>query len=185
MHKNANGSSGSSVWNKEHVMPQSWYTGKYGNLKGDLHNLRISNAKINSDRGSDKFTTGKGKYLAKSNGGFYPGDDHIGDVARISMYMMTIIPDVITINRLLTNGSIQTLLEWHEIDPVDDFEIKRNDVIFKYQLNRNPFIDNPDFANLIWGTQTRQTLSVVESIIDNLTYEISLENISFKREYII
>ncbi|MFP4478854.1 MAG: endonuclease [Candidatus Izemoplasmatales bacterium] len=36
-------------------------------------------------------------------------------------------------------------------DPVDDFELNRNNVIYDYQGNRNPFIDNPEYVDLIWG----------------------------------
>jgi endonuclease I len=44
-------------------------------------------------------------------------------------------------------------LEWNEFDPVDDFERHRNEVLYSYQGNRNPFIDYPEFANLIWGEE--------------------------------
>ena len=43
------------------------------------------------------------------------------------------------------------LLEWHELDPVSEKEINRNNIIFDdYQHNRNPFIDHPEFAARIW-----------------------------------
>jgi hypothetical protein len=48
-------------------------------------------------------------------------------------------------------GRLSTLLEWNEQDPVDAFERRRNQTIFNWQQNRNPFIDYPEFANLIWG----------------------------------
>ena len=44
-----------------------------------------------------------------------------------------------------------TLLQWHQQDPVDDPEIQRNDRIYYYQENRNPFIDHPEFVDLIWN----------------------------------
>ena len=43
------------------------------------------------------------------------------------------------------------LLEWHELDPVDEFEIQRNERCYSVQKNRNPFIDHPEFADMIWG----------------------------------
>ena len=43
------------------------------------------------------------------------------------------------------------LLEWNEEDPVSALELTRNDVISSYQGNRNPFIDNPYLATLIWN----------------------------------
>lgn len=42
-----------------------------------------------------------------------------------------------------------------EIDPPDDFERHRNDVVYSYQDNRNPFIDHPEFVEDIWGDPTR------------------------------
>ena len=43
------------------------------------------------------------------------------------------------------------LLEWNELDPVDAGEEYRNDYIETIQGNRNPFIDNEDYAEAIWG----------------------------------
>ena len=52
-------------------------------------------------------------------------------------------------------GILTDLLEWHHLDPVDDFEIKRNDILYRnYTYNRNPFIDFPDWVDYIWGTVT-------------------------------
>ena len=48
-------------------------------------------------------------------------------------------------------GELSVLLQWHEDDPVDDFERQRNDVVFNYQGNRNPFVDNPDWVDCIFG----------------------------------
>jgi len=46
---------------------------------------------------------------------------------------------------------LDVLLQWNLDDPVDDFERNRNEVIFTYQHNRNPFIDYPEFVPLIWN----------------------------------
>lgn len=49
-------------------------------------------------------------------------------------------------------GVLSTLLEWHKLDPVDEFEIHRNNLIYNnYQNNRNPFIDFPCWVDVIWG----------------------------------
>ena len=45
------------------------------------------------------------------------------------------------------------LLEWHANDPPDDFEMNRNNIVYTWQFNRNPFIDQPDLADFIWGSQ--------------------------------
>ena len=43
------------------------------------------------------------------------------------------------------------LLKWNDLDPVDQLEINRNNEVYKIQGNRNPFIDNSDYADMIWG----------------------------------
>ena len=48
-------------------------------------------------------------------------------------------------------GTLELFLEWNAADPVSDFEIQRNNIIYGAQGNRNPFIDNPYLATLIWG----------------------------------
>tara|TARA_B100001113_G_scaffold131034_1_gene107142 strand:- start:415 stop:933 length:519 start_codon:yes stop_codon:yes gene_type:complete len=48
-------------------------------------------------------------------------------------------------------GKLSSLLDWHLSDPVDDFEINRNEIIFGFQENRNPFIDHPNLVNYLWG----------------------------------
>ena len=53
-------------------------------------------------------------------------------------------------------GLIQDLLEWNELDPVDEYEIHRNNILYNnYTNNRNPFIDFPQWANIIWGGDTK------------------------------
>jgi endonuclease I len=42
------------------------------------------------------------------------------------------------------------LLKWHESDPVCEFDIARNARSYTYQNNRNPVIDHPEFADMIW-----------------------------------
>ena len=49
-------------------------------------------------------------------------------------------------------GVIDDLLEWNKLDPVDEFELHRNNLCYNnYTNNRNPFIDFPEWADLIWG----------------------------------
>ena len=52
-------------------------------------------------------------------------------------------------------GILTDLLAWHHLDPVDEFEIHRNNILFNsYTKNRNPFIDFPEWVDYIWGTAT-------------------------------
>ena len=50
-------------------------------------------------------------------------------------------------------GKLCTLLQWHLDDAVTDGERARNDVIFSWQGNRNPFIDHPEYVMSIWGSE--------------------------------
>ncbi len=67
------------------------------------------------------------------------------------------ISKVITLDVWETSGDafmglLDSLLEWHLEDPVDDLERRRNTVVFLFQGNRNPFIDHPEFAGIVYGT---------------------------------
>lgn len=48
-------------------------------------------------------------------------------------------------------GSLSALLAWHASDPVDDFERARNDEVFQWQGNRNPFVDNPEWVDCLYN----------------------------------
>lgn len=49
------------------------------------------------------------------------------------------------------NWYIAMLLNWHQLDPVSQREIDRNNSVFNIQKNRNPFIDHPEWVGLIWN----------------------------------
>lgn len=52
-------------------------------------------------------------------------------------------------------GILTDLLAWHHADPVDQYEIHRNNLIYNnFSKNRNPFIDFPEWADFIWGSVT-------------------------------
>ncbi|MCH2105637.1 MAG: endonuclease, partial [Planctomycetes bacterium] len=48
-------------------------------------------------------------------------------------------------------GMLEVLIQWHHEDPVDDFERRRNDVVYSYQGNRNPFVDHPEWVDCLFG----------------------------------
>jgi len=135
---------GGTTWNREHVWPQSYLNGA---SVSDLHNLKPASNSINSSRGNKPFRDSVNSHYGSVTGGWFPGNDDKGDIARILFYMVTRYSQL----NLSTMGILATLLEWHEDDPVDDFERNRNDVIYSYQKNRNPYIDYPELVDLIWS----------------------------------
>lgn len=146
------------TWNREHTWPQSRlgvyvsYDEDFPSKATDIHNLKPADPGENASRSNDYFST-------VSGADFYePRDEVKGDVARILFYMttmyfdLTLNDDELSTTNSKTMGMLSMLIEWNELDPVDDFERNRNEVLYSYQGNRNPFIDYPEFVNLIWGT---------------------------------
>ncbi|MDT8393387.1 MAG: endonuclease [Bacteroidales bacterium] len=159
---------GADEWNREHVWAKSH--GDFGNdppCGTDAHMVRPSDVSVNADRGNKDFDEG-GQQHPEATGCFFteytwePRDEVKGDVARMILYMDVRYegdngePDLTAVDAVNTapapeHGRLSTLLEWHEQDPPDDFEINRNNVVYIYQQNRNPFIDHPGFVYDIWG----------------------------------
>ncbi|MFT7157885.1 MAG: endonuclease I [Parvicella sp.] len=130
------------VWNREHVYPQSMIN---TTAKGDLHHLRGCDGVINGNRGSLSFAAGSGSYGTVS-GGWYPGDEWKGDVARMVFYVY------LRYNEPIADiGNLSLLLQWNVDDPVSTFEQQRNGLIQNAQGNRNPFIDQPYLATFFFG----------------------------------
>jgi len=172
---------GGNFINREHVWAKS-----HGNfvdwmpMYSDVHNLKPADASVNVARSNKDFDNG-GVQHSEATGCYYTDstwearDEVKGDIARIIFYMSTryegdngeIDLEVVDWNNTYPNaqhGKLSTLLQWNLLDPPDEFERNRNNVIYSFQQNRNPFIDNPEFAQLIWGGETASQLS-----IDNLT----------------
>lgn len=146
----------------------------------DIHHIRPVSGDYNSKRSNAAFApiygpknalttipyvSGQTSYI--SGNVMEPADDIKGDVARIVMYMYmhyssSIAGDgnkysflgAMNIHYIMgpnQTESFQLLRLWNAIDPVCEDEIKRNEYAFQIQGNRNPFIDHPSYADLIWG----------------------------------
>lgn len=97
---------------------------------------------------------------------FEPDDQYKGDFARTYFYFVTryqnqmssMDGDSFTKNTYpsLSSWSIALFLKWHRQDPVSQKEIDRNDAVYSFQKNRNPFIDHPELAEYIWGSKMGQ-----------------------------
>ena len=144
------------TFNTEHIYPQSLYAGGAGGaekdeiVKADLHHLRSCDADVNSDRLNYPFTDGTGTYKLIGES-WFPGDAWKGDVARMILYLNVRYGESFS-----TVGSLELFLKWNREDPVSTFEEQRNNIIFAAQGNRNPFIDNPYLATLIWGSDAAE-----------------------------
>jgi len=131
------------TFNTEHVYPRSLLD--ISTSEADLHLLRVCDISVNSSRGNDPFIAGSGNY-SSTGSAWYPGDDWKGDVARIILYVN------LRYNESFTDvGSLSLFLQWNVEDPVSPIEDQRNTIISGAQGNRNPFIDNPYLATIIWG----------------------------------
>ncbi len=141
---------GGVTWNKEHVWPQSLLgedAGGVVNMASDIHNLKPANPSLNSSRGNKYYD------LTTTTTTFEPRDEVKGDVARILFYMMTMYSVLELVDQypnVHQMGLLSVLLAWNAEDPVDDFERARNNEIYTYQNNRNPYIDYPEFVDLVW-----------------------------------
>ena len=137
------------TFNTEHIYPQSRLSST--DAVTDLHHLRSSDADVNSLRSNYPYIDGSGVYQLVDGSSWFPGDEWKGDVARMILYLN------IRYNEQFNKvGSLELFLKWNREDPVSTFEEQRNNVIEGAQGNRNPFIDNPYLATLIWGGQAAE-----------------------------
>ncbi len=160
-------------YNREHSWPQSWL-GSQTIPSCDLHHIFPTDGFVNQKRENYPFgkvqsttwTSLNGSKLGscKSSLGyngtvFEPIDAYKGDFARALMYMSVRYygEDSNWGSSDMTNKSeilpwaIAMLMDWNEQDPVSQKETDRNNAIYTdYQHNRNPFIDHPEYARMIW-----------------------------------
>lgn len=185
------GSSNDGKWNREHTFPRSrggffdieedeiadgvdvfWATKadslRHGN--SDAHALRAADAAENSTRGNQHY----GEYIGPVGtlGSFR------GDVARSVLYMEIRYNGLQVVNGFPSAtgqmGDLATLLDWHRNDPPDDFEMNRNNVVYTWQFNRNPFIDQPLLVEYIWGDNVGDTWDQALSISDDTFVELKI-----------
>ena len=173
-------------WSREHVWAKSH--GDFGEnppAGTDAHHLRPADISVNSARGEKDFDNGGIQHAEATEcytdaDSWEPRPAVKGDVARMMFYMATRYegdvagePDLELVNYTGTSGpifgKISTLLLWNEQDPVDEFERNRNEVVYSYQHNRNPFVDHPEYVNLILENNFN-IAPTISSIIKNPTY---------------
>ncbi len=171
---NQTGSAGKTEgngWNKEHTWPQSWFGS--GTAKSDIFHVYPTDARVNNLRSNYPYAMVKNPTFTSSNGSklgtsitpgytgkaFEPADEYKGDIARTYFYMSTRYytedggwkSSEMVKKCEIEPWAMTMLLEWNDKDPVSQREIDRNNAIYYFvQYNRNPFIDHPEYAHMIW-----------------------------------
>lgn len=167
-------------YNREHMIPQSVFNSS-APMVSDAHFIPPTDGKVNGVRSNyphgkvatASWTSRNGSKLGSSAVAgftgtvFEPIDAFKGDIARMYFYFATRYENTVatysyemfngTSNQVFTTAFRDMLLAWHAADPVSAREIARNNAIYARQGNRNPFIDNPNYVNMIWGGGTADT----------------------------
>lgn len=178
--------------NREHSFPKSWWGGSTEvPAYTDLNHLYPSESSANMAKSNyplgavdrtkptkfDNGITTVGIPVAGQGGGaayvFEPDDEYKGDFARTYFYMATCYQNMkwkyffmVSDNTYptLNNWSQNLLLQWSREDPVSQKEIDRNEAVYSFQNNRNPFIDFPELAEYIWGNRKGEAFILSEHI---------------------
>lgn len=171
--------------NREHSVPKSWWGGSTTTpAYTDLNHLYPSESSANMAKSNyplgevltATFDNGVSRvgYAVTGQGGgasrvFEPADQYKGDFARTYFYMATCYQTFTwkynymfqsNTYPTITPWAIDLLMKWHRDDPVSQKEIDRNEVVYSFQNNRNPFIDHPALAEHIWGNKTSEAFTL-------------------------
>lgn len=166
-------------WNKEHVVPKSWWGSTVNKSYSDIFSVIPSEISANTAKSNypigivnrASFDNGRIKVGTAVNGQggsyhtvFEPADEFKGDFARIYFYVATCYSDNAWGSKSTVQSELvkedwptlkpwlyQLLIKWNNEDPVCEKEQQINDDAERIQGNRNPFIDYPKLADYIWG----------------------------------
>ena len=147
----------------------------------DYHHIFPTDGHVNGQRsnypygsvGTATYTSFNGSKLGSSNWTgvtgtvFEPINEYKGDVARAFLYMVTcyqnsmpgwesldVSGDVAMDGTLWPSvepSYLQLMISWHNSDPVSQKEIDRNNAGYTFQGNRNPFVDHPEYVEMVWS----------------------------------
>jgi extracellular ribonuclease len=162
-------------YNREHTIPQSVFNkrspmrsdafhvvptdGKVNGMRSNYPHAEVSNPTYTSSNGSMLGTSTASGYSGKA---FEPIDEYKGDFARIYFYFVTCYEDKMSSMEnyacfarntypSLSKWAINLYLKWAEEDPVSQKEIDRNNAVYSFQNNRNPYVDFPGLEKKVWG----------------------------------
>jgi endonuclease I/chitodextrinase len=181
-------------YNREHIIPQSVF-GSNSPMVADAHFITPTDGKVNGNRSnyphgtvaSVSWTSKNGSKLGSSAIAGYTGpifepiDEFKGDIARMYLYFATRYENTVsgynfpmfnnTSDQVFTTPFLNLLLTWCAQDPVSQREIDRNNAIYVRQNNRNPYIDHPEYIQLVWNPtpDTEVPTAVTNLNITNFT----------------
>ncbi|AWX42651.1 Extracellular ribonuclease precursor [Metamycoplasma cloacale] len=163
--------------NREHIIPQSWF-GKEVPMVADAHHVWPTDIYVNKMHGNYPYgTVVSASYISKN--GTKVGtsaedgqpvteviDEFKGDVARAILYFAFAYKNesitqkaeasrFFNSNNEIRKPFLDTMIAWHKLDPVSQFDFDRNNGIAKHQVNRNPFIDYPELVDVIFGNKSQ------------------------------
>jgi endonuclease I len=172
------GQSPVGCYNREHTIPQSWFYSQKP-MRTDLFHVYPADGQENSRRNNYPYaevadpprnvSSNGSRYGECSTAGytgrvFEPTDSLKGDLARTYFYMSVCYKDrrldsttygnAVFDSARLTPWALDMFIRWHNADPVSEKELNRNNAVYELQRNRNPFIDYPELASLLWGADT-------------------------------
>jgi endonuclease I len=166
-----------NCYNREHIVPQSIFNSS-APMVSDAHHIPPTDGKVNGIRSNFPHGNVATASYTSKNGGklgtsavsgytgtvFEPINEFKGDVARMYFYFATRYENTVSgysfamfngmSNQVFTTAFLNMLKNWHANDPVSAREIARNNAIYARQGNRNPYIDHPEYVNMIWGGST-------------------------------
>jgi endonuclease I len=176
------GTAEGQFYNREHSVPLSWHSGSTSSFSGaDYHHVFPTDKKVNSQRANYPYGTVASATWTSLNGSklgssavagltgtvFEPIDEYKGDVARAFLYFVTRYQDDMptwgnnadAIQAFEPNTFpsvdityLKLMIQWHNLDPVSQKEIDRNNAAYTYQGNRNPFVDHPEYVSQVWNS---------------------------------
>jgi endonuclease I len=193
-------------YNREHSLPQSWFA-EASPMVSDAFHIYPTDGYVNGKRSNYPFGEVASPTWTSSNGSklgacsfsgytgtvFEPINEYKGDFARTYFYMAARYENLIA--SWTGNGNagevldgtafpayktwvVSLLLKWSAQDPVSQKEIDRNNAIYAYQKNRNPFIDHPEYAALVWGNGTITpvfTSTPILNVVEDQVYTYTIK----------
>ena len=154
---------GGDTWNREHTWPNSKGD---GNSENDIMMLRPTSSSVNSSRGNTAYGESSGYYDPNQH-----GQNVRGDAARTMLYVYTRWENSTNLSHLWGSGgvmeNVEVLLDWIEEDPVDTWEMGRNDAVQSITGTRNIFVDYPEYAFQLFGRSVPTTMQTPSGIAKN------------------